>query len=386
MVRGAFRKHLTARPRLVAAALLFGLLGLAAIQLFTTRPGHVLLVRAGWQRPFLERLAVQLDVALVERFLSMGLLRTDLKSRRVAEAQGSVREYTFRAPAHLTPTLCNLWVTRAAAAVGAEILAAEEVHARGGEVSIVLGFASRPTHRLRVRPGPPPEQPVARLALVIDDLGHNMNDTVEAILDLGVPLTLAVLPDLPHSDDAFAAAAKRGLPALLHLPMQPEGRENAGRHLVRVGMKEAAIDALVEKYQRKYPGFVGINNHMGSLATADAATMGALGAVLARRDLLFLDSVTTPRSVAFRTARAQGVWSLRNDLFLDTDTESAATVAARFERLVALARRRGVAVGIVHPRPYTLEALRALVPRLQAEGIRFVTLEELRGTPNPAAS
>lgn len=388
MVRGEFlRKHLVARPRVVVATLAIGLLGLGAIQLFTTRPGHVLLVRAGWRDPFLERLAVQLDVALAERFVSMGLLRADLKSRRLVEEQGSVREYSFRAPAHLTPTQCNLWLTQSAIAAGAEVLAAEELHTQGGEVSIALGFAARITHRLRVRPASrTPERPVARIALVIDDLGHNLNDIAEGILDLGVPLTLAVLPDLPHSDDVFAAAEKRGLPALLHLPMEPEGHENAGRHPLRVGMEEGAIDALLEKYQRKYPGFVGINNHMGSRATADAATMGALSAVLARRGLLFLDSATTARSVALRAARAQGVWSLRNDLFLDTDTKSATTVSARLERLAALARQRGVAVGIAHPRPYTLEALRALVPRLQAEGIRFVTLEELRGTPKPATS
>ncbi len=35
-------------------------------------------------------------------------------------------------------------------------------------------------------------------------------------------------------------------------------------------------------------------------------------------------------------------------------------------------------MGIAHARPYTLQALRALLPRLRAEGIHFVTLEELR--------
>jgi len=168
--------------------------------------------------------------------------------------------------------------------------------------------------------------------------------------------------------------------------MEPEGDENAGRNPITVGMDEAQIDALLDKYQRKYPGFVGINNHMGSRATADGATMRALAMVLERRGLFFLDSITTPRSVAHRTVRAQGVWSIRNDLFLDTETESVETVAARLEQLAALARKRGLAVGIAHPRPYTLEALRALVPRLQAEGFRFVTLEELRSAPKPAAS
>ena len=387
VVWGRFVRGGTARPRVVAAALLLGVVGLVAVLVLTTHTGQILLVRAGLTRPFAARLAVHLDVALAERFLAMGLLRADLKVRRLAEERGIVREYSFRSPAHLTPTLCNLWVTRTAAAAGADVLGAEEVHARGGEVVIALGFGRHLTHRIRVRPAPPPpERPVARIALVIDDLGHNMNDTVDGILGLGVPLTLAVLPNLSHSHDAFRAAAAAQLPTLLHLPMEPEGDENAGRNPIAVGMDEAAIDALLDKYQRKYPGFTGINNHMGSRATADAPTMRALAAVLERRGLFFLDSVTTPRSVAHGAARARGVWSLRNDLFLDTETEAMETVAARLEQLAAVARKRGLAVGIAHPRPYTLAALQALLPRLQAEGFRFVTLEELRGAPKPAAS
>ena len=388
MVRwgGVVRRELTVRPRFLLVALGCGLVLLGAVFLLTSRSGNVMLVSAGFTRPFLPRLAVHLDVALAERFLSMGLLRGEVDTRKVTEPRPSLRQYTFRAPAHLTPTLCNLWISRAARAAGAQVLAANELHARSGEVVIALGFAARPTHRIVVRPAPPPPPPgkPIRIALVIDDMGHNLNATVRGILDLGVPLTLAVLPDLSRSDDAFRAAAKRELPALLHLPMEPEGDENAGRHPITVGMEASAMEALVEKYQRKYPGFVGINNHMGSRATADASTMAAFAAVLSRRGLFFLDSVTTPHSVAYRAARAEGVWSLRNDLFLDTETESVEVVAARLEQLGDLARRRGLAVGIAHPRPYTLAALQALIPRLQAEGIRFVTLEELR--PKPAAS
>ncbi len=385
MVRwgGVVRRERRARPRFVLIALACGLVLLGGVTLLTSRAGNVMLVRAGLTRPFLSRLAVHLDVALAERFLSMGLLRGDVDTRRATEPRSSLRQYTFRAPAHLTPTLCNLWITRAARAAGAQVLAAQELHARRGEVVIALGFAARPTHRIVVRPAPPPPPAgkTVRIALVIDDLGHNLNATTRGILDLGVPMTLAVLPDLSRSDDAFRAAAKRGLPALLHLPMEPEGDENAGRHPITLGMETSAMEALVEKYQHKYPGFVGVNNHMGSRVTADPATMKAFATVLSRRGLFFLDSVTTPRSVAYRAARAEGVWSVRNDLFLDTETESVETVATRLEQLGAIARRRGLAVGIAHPRPYTLEALKALIPRLQAEGIRFVTLEELRGKP-----
>ncbi len=82
--------------------------------------------------------------------------------------------------------------------------------------------------------------------------------------------------------------------------------------------------------------------------------------------------------MGYEHARERGIWSIRNDLFLDDGTESAEDVAGKLIQLCELARDRGLAVGIAHARPYTLQALRALLPRLRAEGIHFVTLEELR--------
>jgi polysaccharide deacetylase 2 family uncharacterized protein YibQ len=223
------------------------------------------------------------------------------------------------------------------------------------------------------------------VALVIDDLGHNMNATTMGVFELGVSLTVAVLPDLPNSHAAFRAAEEHGVPALLHLPMESERDLDPGDAPITVGMSESEIEAVVDHYYREYQTFVGINNHMGSRATADARTMRAVAKALRRRDLFFFDSLTTPRSVAYKVSKTNGIWSIRNDLFLDDRTRSAETVADNLVRICDLARKCGAAVGIAHPRPYTLQALRAMLPRLQAEGIEFVTLESLRGGPKQTA-
>src|SRR5262245_13371225 len=170
--------------------------------------------------------------------------------------------------------------------------------------------------------------------------------------------------------------------------MEPEGNEDPGRDPVRLGMNQAAVDAILDRHQRRYPNCIGVNNHMGSRATADAATMRVVAAAIGQRDWIFLDSMTTPRSVGYPVARSLGVWSLRNDMFLDDKARTAESVAENLRQLGALARARGLAVGIAHPRPYTLQALRAQLPRLASEGIVFVTLAELRdgGRPQPAAA
>jgi uncharacterized protein len=300
-----------------------------------------------------------------------------------------VREYTFASPAHMTPTQVQMALRQAVHDVHGDLIGAVVTHDKGEALVLTLGAGSTVTHRIVIRPPLPPPMTAQgprrpRLALIIDDLGQNMNGTTRGLLDLGVPFTVAVLPELHRSGAVLEAARKRGLPALLHLPMQPAGEENPGKHPVTVGMLPEKIDALVGKHAGEYKTIIGINNHMGSLATTDLPTMQALMQSLRKRELLFVDSQTSPRSVGRRAAREAGVWCIANDLFLDDKEEPVEQVEANIQRLAAIARRRGLAVGIGHPHPETLAALRVMLPRLQAHGIEFVTIESLRPQPNVA--
>ena len=366
------------------------LVATACLRLVASDRGQVLLVRAGVGRHFLPQLGTGLDVALARSFLEMGLLRGDLRAKVLQDGGRRVRQYSFEVPPHLTPTLCHESIDCAARRAHGRVLRAEVSHQRGEELVLVLGFGPRaPTHRILVRPSPPPAVASARsggprCVLVLDDLGHNMNATTQGFFELGVPLTVSVLPDLSKSKAAFEAAQEHGFPALLHLPMQPDGDADAGRDPITVDMEPEQIASRVERLRKRYPHFIGVNNHMGSRATASRRTMTALLGALQQHEVFFLDSQTTARSQGPRVARELGMWCPRNDLFLDDGEKPSDDVVANLERLVALARRRGVAVGIMHPHAETLAALRIHLPRLQAEGVRFVTLESLRPKPSQA--
>jgi polysaccharide deacetylase 2 family uncharacterized protein YibQ len=116
---------------------------------------------------------------------------------------------------------------------------------------------------------------------------------------------------------------------------------------------------------------------MGSAATADAPTMAALMQELRRRGLFFVDSQTSDRSVAYAEAARAGIPVLRNRIFLDHDEPEPAVMLQRLSTLVDVARARGFAVGIGHPHALTARILATEIPRLQAEGIRFLTVSEL---------
>jgi hypothetical protein len=122
---------------------------------------------------------------------------------------------------------------------------------------------------------------------------------------------------------------------------------------------------------------VGVNNHMGSRLTEDEEVMRLILTMLKERRLFFLDSYTSPRSVVSEVARELGIPTASRHVFLDHEPEGADYVAAQMDRLVAVARRHGEAIGIGHPRPSTIAALQEHLPKLAEAGITVVPLSTL---------
>ena len=93
--------------------------------------------------------------------------------------------------------------------------------------------------------------------------------------------------------------------------------------------------------------------------------------------MFFLDSLTSPKSVAYNMARDLGMPAARNSIFIDADTEDATVVKERLLRAVALARNNGVAVAIGHPHPWTLQALRSTEDYLRGADVKLVYLSDV---------
>ncbi|MDH3197911.1 MAG: divergent polysaccharide deacetylase family protein, partial [Candidatus Krumholzibacteria bacterium] len=279
----------------------------------------------------------------------------------------------------------NIAFTKAAARAGARVRRGEE---RDGGRTLLLHVGSHryDTHRItlrrlsrvaRVRPPSPEPGERALVAIVIDDFGYSTGDVAEAIIDMDLPLTISIIPTLPRSQWALDRARARGRCTILHLPMEADEPGGVDVPPVTVDMSNRDIARMVTRYVDSLPGVDGVNNHQGSGATADRRVMEAVLRELERRDLFFLDSLTSPRSVAYNTAREMGVPTARNSVFLDADTEDSEVVRARLEQLAATARKHGAAVGIAHPHRWTLEALREAGPLFVRAGVEPVYLSEI---------
>ena len=215
-------------------------------------------------------------------------------------------------------------------------------------------------------------------AIVIDDLGNELGPA-ERIASWKAPVAGAVLPGVAYSAAAARALARGGKEVLLHLPMEPAGypKVRPGPGVILRSQSDAEIAATLASDLDTVPGAAGVNNHMGSAATADPRVMRAVVRLLSDRGLFFLDSRTTDATVAERTAAEASVRTVARRVFLD-DVATADAVRAQLAQLIRRARQDGSAVAIGHPHGVTLSVLEQDLPDWERrEGVRLVKVSEL---------
>jgi polysaccharide deacetylase 2 family uncharacterized protein YibQ len=225
------------------------------------------------------------------------------------------------------------------------------------------------------------------LAIIVDDIGPDIA-VARRVMALEPPVTLAILPYAAAAPVLSREALEAGREVFVHLPMEPGGLDDPGPWALSRAQDDQAVAERVRWAFARVPGAAGFNNHMGSGFTSDSQAMGRVFAALTGSEaLVFVDSLTGPRSIAAASARDAGFPALRRDVFLDTDRDEGA-IAARLEDALALAASRGHAIAIGHPYAETLAVLETLAERAEAHGVEIVTVRALaqaRGTRAPSS-
>ena len=226
-------------------------------------------------------------------------------------------------------------------------------------------------------PSSPASRRDARIAIVIDDLGNDRG-ALERIAAWRFAVAGAVLPGLPESIATAERLARSGKEVLLHLPMEPDGypRVQPGPGVVLRSDSDERIAEIVAEDLDTVPGAVGVNNHMGSAATADPRVMRAVVRVLSDRGLFLLDSRTTEASVARRVAEEASLPAVSRRVFLDS-VPTADAIDRSFRELLAKARQDGSALAIGHPYPETMAMLERELPQLAEKGVALVRVSSL---------
>ena len=220
------------------------------------------------------------------------------------------------------------------------------------------------------------------IAIVIDDLGIDQVRT-RRIIDTPGPLTLAFLPYGYNLRTLTAQALERGHELFVHLPMQPEGADaDPGPNALLRAQDLEEIRSRIAWNLSQFDGFVGVNNHMGSDFTTWEEGMSVVLREIDARGLFYLDSLTSPRSVAKAVSARESIPIIVRDVFLDNIAEGP-KIRIQLEELERISRQRGEAIGIGHPYDATVDEIRLWMPSLKDKGIKLVPLSVIQRRRSP---
>ena len=235
-----------------------------------------------------------------------------------------------------------------------------------------------PVEPPKVLEEPPATEPKNKVALIMDDMGYSL-DVIYDILSLEKPITIAIIPFSPLGEETAQIAHQNGLEILLHLPLESinnTATNNGIEGIISTGMSEQEIISIVEKSLDQVPYISGVNNHMGSKVTPNESVMQTILLQLKQRDLFFVDSRTTGKSVAYDVALKLEIPSAQRHVFLDNELDED-TIREKLIELFTLAQKRGEAVGICHPMPETLRVLKEYFRLAEKFGVTPVYISEL---------
>jgi polysaccharide deacetylase 2 family uncharacterized protein YibQ len=215
------------------------------------------------------------------------------------------------------------------------------------------------------------------IAIVIDDMGLDRRHTAQ-IVSLAAPITVAYMPYAEQLDQQASQAWKAGHELMVHMPMEPENlaQNNPGPNALLIKNGEDENLRRLRKNLTSFNGYMGINNHMGSAFTMSRAAVTPILKELKTRGVWFLDSKTDARSVAGKVAGEIGLPYAARDVFLD-NVNSKAYVLKQLQEVERVARQKGFAIAIGHPRTGTVQALAEWLPQLAQRNLTLVPLSTI---------
>lgn len=223
----------------------------------------------------------------------------------------------------------------------------------------------------------PADEDNALIAVVIDDVGLSVPFTNQ-IAQIKKPITVAFLPYGASNKKQVMQLKNAGFEVMLHVPMMPHVPASLAPNTLSPEMGQKKIQNGFETMLNRFAGtgMVGVNNHMGSRFTEDKDAMSAVIELLAQKNMFFLDSKTSAKSVAKHVCQKYNVPYIARDVFLDNEKKYEA-IMAQFLKAEQIAKKHGYAVAIGHPYKQTLEVLKDWEAQNEKHNVKIVPLSYL---------
>ena len=195
----------------------------------------------------------------------------------------------------------------------------------------------------------------AKLVLIIDDVATFEHASM--VKSIGLKITPSIFPATKtHPDTPNIARTFEFY--MIHLPMQAKHFDSPEIGTLTVNESFESMHEKIKKIRKDFPRAKYTNNHTGSRFTSDYDAMDKAYRALIEQGFIFVDSKTIAQTAVARAANKYNQPYISRDLFLDDDP-SAAAVRRELVAAVNLAKKRGYAIAIGHPKKNTIAVIKA---------------------------
>ena len=194
----------------------------------------------------------------------------------------------------------------------------------------------------------------AKLVIIIDDVATFEHASM--IKSLGLKITPSIFPATKtHPDTPNIARTFEFY--MIHLPMQAKHFDSPEIGTLTINESFESMLEKIKKIRRDFPRAKYTNNHTGSRFTSDFDAMDKAYRALIEQGFVFVDSKTIAQTVVARAAKKHNQPYISRDIFLDNDP-SASAVRRELVAAVNLAKKRGYAIAIGHPKKNTIAVIK----------------------------
>ena len=194
----------------------------------------------------------------------------------------------------------------------------------------------------------------AKLVIIIDDVATFEHASM--IKSLGLKITPSIFPATKtHPDTPNIARTFEFY--MIHLPMQAKHFDSPEIGTLTINESFESMHEKIKKIRKDFPRAKYTNNHTGSRFTSDFDAMDKAYRALIEQGFVFVDSKTIAQTAVARAAKKHNQPYISRDIFLDDDP-SASAVRRELAVAVNLAKKRGYAIAIGHPKKNTISVIK----------------------------
>ncbi|WP_462109480.1 divergent polysaccharide deacetylase family protein [Campylobacter concisus] len=194
----------------------------------------------------------------------------------------------------------------------------------------------------------------AKLVIIIDDVATFEHASM--IKSLGLKITPSIFPATKTHPDTPSIARTFEF-YMIHLPMQAKHFDSPEIGTLTINESFESMHEKIKKIRKDFPRAKYTNNHTGSRFTSDFDAMDKAYRALIEQGFVFVDSKTIAQTAVARAAKKHNQPYISRDIFLDDDP-SASAVRRELVAAVNLAKKRGYAIAIGHPKKNTISVIK----------------------------